>query len=127
MQIFCLSGYDPNQATFFGNSSLHSAAHNGQFEVIQLLLSHRAYIRFVLLLNFPLNNKYWLMLSCAFETMPDACFPLWSSNCSVWIKRTRSNAVDRLGRTTYEVQHTLQLELRPNVLDFTFTCGYVGV
>ena len=44
--------------------------------------------------------------------------------CNVCVKRTRPNAVDRLGCTTYRA--TLRVELLIHTSSFTFTCGYVG-
>ena len=44
--------------------------------------------------------------------------------CNVRVKRTRPNAVGRLGWTTY--QATLRIDLLIHTSSFTFTCGYVG-
>ena len=45
-------------------------------------------------------------------------------HCNVFVKRTRPNAVDRLGWTTYRA--TLRVDLLIYTSSFTFTCGYVG-
>ena len=44
--------------------------------------------------------------------------------CNVRVQRTRPNAVDRLGWTTYRA--TLRVDLLIQMSNFTFTCGYVG-
>ena len=45
-------------------------------------------------------------------------------HCNECVKRTRPNAVDRLGWTTYRA--TLRVDLLMDTFSFTFTCGYVG-
>ena len=45
-------------------------------------------------------------------------------HCYVYVKRTRPNAVDRLGWTTYRA--TLRVDLLIHISICTFTCGYVG-
>ena len=44
--------------------------------------------------------------------------------CNVYVKRTRPNAVDRLGWTTYRA--TLRVDLLIHMFGFTSTYGYVG-
>ena len=44
-------------------------------------------------------------------------------HCNVRVKRTRSNSVDRLGRTTDRT--ILRVDLLIHVFNCTFTCGYV--
>ena len=44
--------------------------------------------------------------------------------CNVYVKRTRPNAVDQLGWTTYRA--TLRFDLLTHTSSFTFTCGYIG-
>ena len=44
--------------------------------------------------------------------------------CNVCVKRTRPNAVDRLGCTTYRA--ALRVDLLIHTCGFTSTCGYVG-
>ena len=44
--------------------------------------------------------------------------------CNVHVERTRPNAVDRLGWTTYRA--IFRVDLITNCSDKSFTCGYVG-
>ena len=50
--------------------------------------------------------------------------PVVLANVTFYVKRTRPNAVDRLGRTTYRA--TLRVDLLILTYSFTSTCGYVG-